>query len=211
MALGEKKNVIVGAAQLYIGPAGTTKPAPVAGTDYRTTVDAAGAQGWRSVGYTTDGVEFATDPTYDDVVVDQQMDAVRIFKSAMTASVNTTLAEATLQNLVVAWGQVASSVSALGSYESEMTIDAGALGDAPVERGLIAVGNASEITVGTTARYGQRVYHLYRVLSVEGSTHGLSRTDPTAIPVSFRALPDDATGRYGTIRDRFGPTTGYGS
>ncbi len=209
MALGDKKNVIVGAAQLYIGPSGTTKPAPVAGTDYRTTMDAAGT--WRNVGYTTDGIEFATDPTYDDVVVDQQMDAVRIFKSGMTASINTTMAEATLQNLVVAWGQVASSVSALGSYESEMTIDAGNLGDAPTERGLVAVGNASEVTVGSTAKYGQRVYHLYRVLSVEGSTHALSRTDPTTIPVSFRALPDDTTGRYGTIRDRFGPATGYGS
>lgn len=201
----DKKQVLVGAARLYIGPSGTTKPAPVAATSYVTTVEAAGT--WRAVGYTTDGVEFATDPTYDDIVVDQQMDAVRIFKSGMSASVSTTMAEATLENLVVAWGQAASTASALGATESELVIEAGGLGDAPVERGLIAIGNAPEIAAG--GKFGQRVYHLYRVLSVEGSTVNMSRTDPTTIPVTFRALPDDATGRYGTIRDRFG-AAGFG-
>lgn len=206
MAYFDKKNVIVGAARLYIGPSGTTKPAPVAGTDYTTTMDAAGT--WRAVGYTTDGVEFATDPTYDDITVDQSMDSVRIFKSGMSASVSTTMAEVTLENLVVAWGQAASTASALGAAESEMTIEGGALGDAPIERGLIAIGNAPEVAGG--GRFGQRVYHLYRVLSVEGSAVNMSRTDPTTVPVTFRALPDDATGRYGTIRDR-GGATGFGS
>jgi hypothetical protein len=206
MTYFDKKNVIVGAARLYIGTSGTTKPTPVTGTSYSTTMD--GAAGWRAVGYTTDGVEFATDPTYDDITVDQQMDAVRIFKSGMGASVSTTMAEATLENLVVAWGQAASTASALGANESEMTIEGGTLGDAPVERGLIAVGNAPEISAG--GRFGQRIYHLFRVLSVEGSTINMSRTDPTTIPVTFRALPDDTTGRYGTIRDRFG-SDGYAS
>lgn len=207
----DKKNVIVGAARLYIGPSGTTKPAPVAGTDYNVTLTAAPAvsAGWRQAGYTTDGMEFATDPTYDEIGVDQSMDAVRLFKSAMTASVNTTLAEATLENLVVAWGQNNSTASALGANESEMVLEAGNLGDSPVERGFIAVGNASEVS--GLNKFGQRVYHLYRVLSVEGSTHSLSRTDPTTVPVTFRALPDDTTGRYGTIRDRFGATTGFGT
>lgn len=206
MAYFDKKNVLVGAARLYIGPSGTSKPAPVAGTNYTETMDAAGT--WRPVGYTTDGVEFATDPTYDEITVDQQMDAVRIFKSGMSANVSTTLAEATLENLVVAWGQATATASALGAAESEMTIEGGALGDAPIERGLIAVGNAPEVPGG--GRFGQRIYHLYRVLSVEGSTVNMSRTDPTTIPVTFRALPDDATGRYGTIRDR-GGATGFGS
>jgi hypothetical protein len=202
----DKKQVLVGAARIYIGPSGTTKPAPVAGTNYITTMDGAG--GWRPVGYTTDGVEFATDPTYDEITVDQQMDAVRIFKSGMSASISTTMAEATLENLVVAWGQATSTASALGALESELTIEGGALGDAPIERGLVAVGNAPEVTGG--GRFGQRVYHLYRVLSVEGSTVNMSRTDPTTIPVTFRALPDDTTGRYGTIRDR-GGATGFGT
>ena len=210
MAYYDKKNVIVGAARLYIGPSGTTKPAPVAGTDYNSTMIGAPAigAGWREVGYTTDGLEFATDPTYDDIVVDQSLDSVRIFKSAMTASVSTTMAEATLENLVVAWGQAPNTASALGAAESELVLEAGALGQAPIERGFIAVGNAPEVSGG--GKFGQRVYHLYRVLSVEGSTINMSRTDPTTIPVTLRALPDDATGRYGTIRDR-GGATGFGS
>ena len=210
MAYYDKKNVIVGAARLYIGPFGTVKPVPEAGKDYNTTMVEAPAKsaGWRQVGYTTDGLEFATDPTYDDIVVDQSLDSVRVFKSAMSASVSTTMAEATLENLVVAWGQAANTASALGGAESELVLEAGGLGDAPIERGFIAVGNAPEVTGG--GRFGQRVYHLYRVMSVEGSTINMSRTDPTTIPVTLRALPDDSTNRYGTIRDR-GGATGFGS
>ena len=198
MALN-KRNVLVGAARLFIGPTGTSKPAVVAGTSYVTTMLADGT--WREVGFTTDGVEFATDPTYDEITVDQQMDSVRIFKSGMTASISTTLAEATLENLVVAWGQASATLSALSSG-SEMYVHGGELGEAPVERGLIAVGNGPEVAAG--GKFAQRIYHLYRVLSVEGSTINMSRTDPTTIPVTFRALPDDTTGRYGTIRDRAG-------
>jgi hypothetical protein len=110
-----------------------------------------------------------------------------------------------LENLVVAWGQPDDTLADLASG-SELQIHGGALGDAPIERGLIAVGNGPELATG--GKFTQRIYHLYRVLSVEGSTVNMSRTDPTTVPVTFRALPDDATGRYGTIRDRAG-TDGY--
>lgn len=202
MALNSK-NIIVGAARIFLGPSGTTKPAPVAGTRYRTTL--AGEAGWTEVGYTTDGLEVATDPTYTDIEVDQIMDAAKIIKTGMSVSVSTTMVEATLDNLLMAWGQQAATLSSLGANERELTIEGGALGDAPLERGLIAVGNGPE--TATAGQYGERVYHLYRVLSVEASTHTLSRADAVGIPVTFRALPDDATGRYGTVRDRTGTFT----
>lgn len=203
-----KRNVIVGAARLYVGPAGTTRPDPVAGTNYTTTMDA--AADWVDVGYTTDGLEVATDPTFDDITADQSMDAVRIFKSGMSLSVSTTLLEATLENLLIAWGQADSTLAAAaGETGTLMGIEAGNLGDAPIARGLIAIGNAVELAAGGN-RFGQRVYHLYNVLSVEGSTYNMSRTDASTIPVTFRALPDDASGLYGTIRDRLG-TDGYGT
>lgn len=207
--MGNKKNIIVGAAAVFIGGAldestGDTdaaitawKPA-VAGTDkYGDTV--AGTAGWRDVGYTTNGLEVATNPTWGDVAVDQLLDSAKIFKDGMTLALNTTFAEATLENLLVAWGQTDDTLTSSAS-ENELDIDGGSLGEAPVERGLIAVGNAVEKS-GNTSQYGERTYFAYRVLSVDPATHTLARSDATTIPVSFRSLPAN-NGKYGSVRDR---------
>ena len=195
-----KKNVIIGAASIFIGPAwdgNGASPAPaVSGTtSYRTTV--AADANWRNVGYTQDGLAVATTPSYGEVAVDQLLDSVKIFKDGMSLTATTTFAEATLENLLVAWGQ-SGAVSSTAT-DSLIDIDGGQLGEAPLERGLIAVGNGPEKS-GSNA-YQERTYHLFRVLSVEGSSHSLARADATVIPVTFRALPAD-NGKYGIIRDR---------
>ena len=199
---GNKKNIIVGAAALFIGPSydGTgSDPAPaVSGTtSYRETVS--DDSDWRNVGYTSDGMEVSNDPSYTDVEVDQLLDAAKIFKDSMGMSVNTTLAEATLENLLVAWGQAENTISSAAQSKT-LDLAGGALGEAPVERGLIAVGNATE-KVGSNA-YGERTYKVHRVLSVESSAHSLARADATNLPVSFRCLPA-SSGSYGYVRDRF--------
>lgn len=199
---GNKKNIIVGAAALFIGPSfdGTgSDPAPaVSGTtSYRETVS--DAAGWRNVGYTTEGLEVSNDPSYTDVEVDQLLDAAKIFKDSMGLSVNTTLAEATLENLLVAWGQQDATLTSAAQSKT-LDIAGGALGEAPVERGLIAVGNSIEKT-GSNA-YGERTYKVHRVLSVESSAHSLARADSTVLPVSFRCLPA-SSGSYGYVRDRY--------
>lgn len=215
MALN-KKNIIVGAARVYLGPStsataslAASKPAFVGGTRYTTTM--AGADGstttgvatlvtnWREVGYTQDGLEVATDPSFGEIEVDQLLDSAKIFKDGMTLSISTTFAEATLENLLIAWGQAATTLSSVGVFENELAIEGGTLGSAPLERGLIAVGNAPENASGAT--YGERVYQAYRVLSVEATTIANSRAEASTIPVTFRALPAD-NGRYGSVRDR---------
>jgi len=202
--MATKKNIIIGAAQVYLGPSWDTtngsNPAPAAvdnpATSFVTTMNASGT--WTNVGYTQDGIEVATDPTWDDVEVDQLLDSAKIFKSGMSLTVATTFAEATLENLLVAWGQATSTLNSFASYR-QLDIDGGSLGAAPLERGLIAVGNAPE-KVGTS-NYGERTYHAYRVLSVESVSHTLARSEATVIPVTFRALPGD-NGKYGYVRDR---------
>lgn len=207
--MATKKNIIIGAAQIFLGPSGTTKPPFVNGTSYRSTMatadgstsgTGAAATDWKGVGYTTDGLQVTTDPTWDDVQVDQLLDSAKIFKSGMTVNIATTFAEATLENLMISWGQLSSSLSSVAAFENELGIEAGSLGSAPNERGLIAIGNAVE-KAGSNA-YGERVYHAFRVLSVESSAHTLARSEATTIPVTFRALPDDETSRYGLVRDR---------
>lgn len=200
-----KKNIIVGAAQVFIGPVLD----PVGGAAALTAVRASGTAkqsahmgsqgGWRDVGYTQDGLEVSTDPSWGEVEVDQLLDAAKIFKDGMSLNISTTFAEATLENLLVAWGQDDSTLTS-SANEKEITIEAGGLGEAPLERGLIAVGNAPE--KASTNAYGERTYFAYRVLSVEGASHGLARADATTIPVTFRALPAD-NGKYGTVRDRY--------
>jgi hypothetical protein len=215
-----KKNIIVGAARVYLGPSvsdtpslATSKPAYVAGTRYSTTM--AGANGststgvatlvtnWSEVGYTQDGLEVATDPSWAEIEVDQLLDSAKIFKDGMTVSISTTFAEATLENLLIAWGQAATSVSSVGAGEKEARLIGGTLGEYPLERGLVATGNAPE-NAGTNT-YGERVYQAYRVISVEAVSIGASRSEATTIPVTFRALPAD-NGDYGIFRDRLNVT-----
>lgn len=211
-----KKNIIIGAARVYLGPStsatanlSSSKPAFVAGTRYSSTMSGADgststgvatlATNWREVGYTQDGLEVATDPSWGEVEVDQLLDSAKIFKDGMSLNISTTFAEATLENLLVAWGQAATTVSSVGVFENELAIEGGSLGEAPLERGLIAVGNAPEQAASNS--YGERVYQAYRVLSVESTSITNSRAEASVIPVTFRALPAD-NGRYGSVRDR---------
>jgi len=191
----DKKNVIVGAAALYVGPPGTTAfttpPATAAAwrdADLATDL----GTGWDHVGYTQEGVEVSYEPDYGDVEVDQLLDSARIFKQSMRVMVNTTLAEATLENLLLSWGRPDSDITA-GATD----IKGGALGESPFERGLVAVGNSAEGASG----YGVRAYRLYRAISSDTTAHAMRRNEPTVFSCSFRCLPDDATGSYGKITD----------
>jgi hypothetical protein len=211
-----KQNIIVGAAQLYIGNnsvnttvAASQKPA-FSAQSYRTTLEATpwspastdpttGAF-WKGTGYTQEGLEVSYEPDYGDVEVDQLLDSALVFKQAMKVSLNTTLAEATLYNLMVAWGQAATTLTSDAS-SAEIVLDGGSLGSAPFERSLIAVGNGVYGRAATDSAYSERVYHMFRVLNVEQSAHSMRRNENTGIPVSFRALPAD-DGTYGKIKDR---------
>lgn len=211
-----KQNILVGAGTMYLGntsvnqaSAALQKP-PFTNASYNTTLqgtnwdstvtDPTLASFWRSTGYTMDGFEVNYQPTYTDVQVDQLLDAALVFKQSMTVSFNTTLAEATLLNLMVSWGQAQSTLTSTAS-DAELVFDGGNLGDAPLERSMIVVGNGAYGRTAQQTSYSERVYHAYRVLQVDQSTHGLKRSEATGIPVSFRALPAD-DGKYGKAKDR---------
>lgn len=196
-----KQNITVGAASIFLGPNwdGTTadpKPAFINDT-YRNTLAASAT--WTNVGYTMEGLEIAYEPDYADVEVDQILDSAIIFKQAQKVSLNTTFAESTLFNLMVGWGQAAATLNSTAS-DATLDVDGGSLGDAPNERGLIAVGNGV-YGRGTNSAYSERVYHAFRVLQVEQTTYSMKRNEASGVPVSFRALPAN-TGKYGLMKDR---------
>jgi hypothetical protein len=199
------KNIIIGAAAVYLSAEDSTEwtSAPalptVAGT--ASMVPALdGSADWRHTGFTSEGVEVSYEPDYGEVEVDQLLDSAKLFKQSMRVTVNTTFSEATLENLLVVWGQQNTTYTS-GTTEETLAIAAGALGDEPTERSVAFVGPAPRADAGTKR---ERVYHVRRALSIESSSHSLRRNEATVFPVSFRLLPDPSFSgqEYGVIRDR---------
>jgi hypothetical protein len=229
-SVGNAKNILVGASPLFLstidvndadyipnaeagvaiasGSGTVGVPAFASGVSYTTTLNnvnqSAGLFGYRNVGFTNNGLQITYNPTYDSVTVDQLLDTAKLFKSAMEVMIATEMSEGTLENIAAVFGQAASTLSDNGltgaANKKELGLEAGALGAAPTERQLIAVGQAPTATSTTS----ERVYYARRVLSVQQSQFSLARTTPTTFPVTFRLLPDAAYAgsEYGKIIDR---------
>lgn len=228
-SVGNAKNILVGASPLFLSNidvndtdyitnaepgaaiasgAGTVGvPAFATGVSYTNTLNGVdqetGLFGYRNVGFTNNGLQITYNPTYDDVTVDQLLDTAKLFKSSMQVMVMTEMSEGTLENVVAVFGQSASTLESTGAGTSKVDtlgLAGGALGEAPTERQLIAIGQAP--TADSTA--SERIYYARRVLSVEQSQFSLARTTPTTFPVTFRLLPDanEAGTEYGKIIDR---------
>lgn len=231
MAQGNSRNIIIGAAALYISVKDSLEagfyvnstsdvPAPAipalsSGVSARAALDADTAN-WRFAGYTQEGVEISYEPDYGEVEVDQLLDAAKMFKQKMTVSVKTTLVEGTLENLMVAWAQSANAVEGLptsyfdsagASFDSiTLNTDDEHLGISAGALGVEPVERSLAFVGLAPAKAGkkrERIYHARRALQVESSTHGLKRAEATVFPVSFRLLPASVSGaEYGSIRDR---------
>ena len=196
------KNIIVGAAAFLISDSGADLPALVKGQAVLT-----GSVGdYRNVGFTSGGVTVSYEPTYGDVTVDQLLVSALVFKSGMKVMVNTTFGEASLENLLVTWGQNSDTYAAgadPATDDDELTIEGGALGDYPTERALLFVGNGPRSKAAKT----ERVYHVNRAIQTQTTAHDLKRDAATNLPVSFRCLPGanfsgaSATA-YGKVLDR---------
>jgi hypothetical protein len=207
------RNIIVGAAQVFVsanvgttGDPVATLPTLVNSTSAATTV--AQSASWRDVGYTTNGLELSYEPDFGEIAVDQLLDAARLFKQGQKVMLKTEFAEATLENLFVVMNQTSGyntdnakkeSGTLINGVANAVEIQGGTLGDYPVERSLIAVGPGPRPTSGNN----ERVYYAARAMSMDASAHGLKRDSGTFFPVSFRLLPVASTSNaYGKIIDR---------
>lgn len=160
-----------------------------------------GSSSYVDVGATQDGAEIAWEPDMVDIEIDQFGDAARVIVSKVKVSVKTKLAEATLENLALAWNlQTTGAESELSYTASTKTMRMGIQSVYPVERGLKIVGLAPG-TTGTVTK--NRTYTCPRVMQYSSSSHTLKRAENIAFPVDFRILPDPTvTGsEYGTIVD----------
>ena len=219
-ATGNAKNILVGASPLFISNIDVT-----AGSAYKENAEPgssdaiafnsaksyteslnsvdSGAFYYRNVGYTNNGLQITYNPTYGSVTVDQLLDTAKLFKETMEVMIATEMSEGTLENTLVVFGQGAATLTGTkDSANQTLGLAAGALGQAPTERQLIAIGQAPTVAKTTT----ERVYYARRVLSVQQSQFSLARNNPTTFPVTFRLLPSGdsayAGQEYGKIIDR---------
>ena len=224
-ATGNAKNILVGASPLFISnqdstvsgysakensePGSSNAGAFVTGESYTTTLNGVDAStstfAYRNVGYTNNGLQITYNPSYGSVTVDQLLDTAKLFKESMEVMIATEMSEGTLENTLVVFGQEASTLTTSGTgntAKKTLGLAAGALGVAPTERQLIAVGQAP--TADSTA--SERVYYARRVLSVQQSQFSLARNAATTFPVTFRLLPSGESAyagqEYGKIIDR---------
>ena len=203
---GTSNNIIVGAAALFIAD-GTLTPSTLkafVGTEsFKTTLTAAGnVAEYTNVGYTSNGLELQFQPDFGEVQVDQVLDVAKLYKQGMQVNLATAFAEATLENLLLALASPESKLSGTKSTSAGQVLDmsAGDIGDVPLERGLVAVGPGTGNPA--TASVTERVYTAYRALSIENVTVAAKRDEASMFEVSFRLLPEDASGSYGKIVDR---------
>ena len=227
---GNAKNILVGASPLFISsvdstdtvnyvndaePGSTAAGAFASGTSYRDTLNGvtSGTYYYRNVGYTNNGLQITYNPTYGSVTVDQLLDTAKLFKESMEVMIATEMSEATLENTLVVFGQGTSTLTTESGFTTgtanktkTLGLAAGALGVAPTERQLIAVGQAPSTTDGDNNKSTERVYYARRVLSVQQSQFSLARNAATTFPVTFRLLPSGdsayAGQEYGKIIDR---------
>jgi hypothetical protein len=231
----EAKNIIVGAATFYVGPAGQELATASVTASGATLQDPTknGSPLWNHLGYTQNGVTMNIEPTFGEVVVDQLLDVARLFKSSQRVMVATSLTEGTLENLYVAIGSkkedfkattaatasawisdggsgvpvTASTLNAsAGTVVTELVLNGGALGNAPIERSVMFVGPGP--TKLDTANKVERIYIGYRAVSMDAVGQAVQRDNATLFPVNFRLLPSetqsatDGNATYGKIVDR---------
>jgi len=127
--------ILTGVCSLYIAPLGTTFP----------TVDTVPGAAWRNPGYTQEGLSIKMAQKIEKIPVDQETGAVKASRSEESMTVETNLAEATLENLADALGDTvtdtAPGVGTIGTREVGNYRGGNVKTFALLVRGMSAYGN----------------------------------------------------------------------
>lgn len=161
-------NLIQGPATLYKGNFGATEPADTA-------VNAAPpASSWTDLGGTQDGVKLSVDQTYSELEVDQITLRVGSRLTKQDFTIETSLAEPTLENLSISMnGGTSASGAGYKSFDPNVTSSA----TQPTYFGLILDGYApSQLTRRIIGR---------RMLNTDSTELAYTKDKQTLIPVKF--------------------------
>ena len=185
-------NIVVGEAAVKVGASNIT----MTNSDFDSLSD---------IGATQGGVEISWEPDMVDIEIDQYGDAAKVIQSKVKVMLKTTLAEATLNNLAIAWSydrtDNGTDIKVNQDGANTKTFMFGSQSVYPYEYALQIVGNAPGSTASVTKT---RKFNTKRAVSFESSMISMKRAEATMFAVSFRVLPNPAdTGyEYGKIIDQ---------
>jgi hypothetical protein len=185
-------NIVVGEAAVKVGASNIT----MTNSDFDSLSD---------IGATQGGVEISWEPDMVDIEIDQYGDAAKVIQSKVKVMLKTTLAEATLNNLAIAWSydraDDGADILVNNDGANTKTFMFGSQSVYPYEYALQIVGNAPGSTASVTKT---RKFNTKRAVSFESSMISMKRAEATMFAVSFRVLPNPAdTGyEYGKIIDQ---------
>lgn len=95
--MGNPNKVKVGPGLLYIAPPGSTEPVNL--TTPWATVDA----DWQAIGYTEEGHEFSSEPSFEPITVAEELSPIRYEEADKTEMLSFAAAEMTVDNLTRAF------------------------------------------------------------------------------------------------------------
>jgi len=104
-------DVLIGAVRVWKSPVGTTRP------DESVAYGAAWGAGWEELGYTATPLTVNLEREFINKMVEQALSKVGKFISGETLTLETTLAEFTMDNLQLAWGGTVTEVAAAAGQE----------------------------------------------------------------------------------------------
>lgn len=171
---GAAAEVIVGPARILVAPTGTALPVftanPVVWDD-----------AWKESGYTDAGVELQYKPTFKDIEVDEEMAPVKKVLTKEDATITTSLAQATLDNLATAISaskleKTSASGSAVGI--SEFNVGSGAPQECMVAMEGLSPNGFWRVIIG------------YRAMAQSAVKMAFKRTDKTSINFELGLLAD---------------------
>jgi len=185
-------NIVVGEATVKTGTSDTS----MTNEDFDTLTD---------VGATTGGVEISWEPDMVDIEIDQYGDAAKVIQSKVKVIVKTTLSEATLNNLALAWSydnaDDGADIKMNTTAANTRTMLFGSQSVYPFEYSLQVTGNAPGSSASVTK---SRKFNTKRAVSFTTSMIAMKRSEATTFEVSFRILPvtGDTGYEYGKIIDQ---------
>ena len=184
-------NIVVGEATLKIGESANA-------------TNIAAMDAFDDLGATQNGVEISWEPDMVDIEIDQFGDAARIVQSKVKVMVKTTLAEATLNNLALAWNYDSvgtTDVVANNDGGNTKTFLFGAQTVFPYEKAIVITGTAPN---SSASGVKTRKFYTKRAISMDASNISMKRAEASVFAVGFRILPkvEDAGYEYGKIVDQ---------
>jgi len=136
------------------------------------------------VGYTSGGVELEVNSEYYDVIADQSLTPILRKMTARTCKVRTTLLEATLEHLRMAWNLADAAL-----VSSSLKLDSSEKGEVAIQ----FVGKGPNSTTRTAT--------FFAAVGMATGPIPNYKDKECQIPVEFECLWSDTNGAFGTIVD----------